>query len=596
MLNRSPIPSKQTTLHFIALVVSLCSFAYELAYAELLTVMYGGAVTQYGLTIGLFFSSLGVGSYLSRHLDDDRYANFFRAETYIALIAPIGALFIVWLNATSVLNGTPLFTEQVLARIPVVLVGILSGFELPMLLSMVEREHNDTTTVPETVGRAVSVVEAVLYRVATIFFHTSRESEEYDTYSTVLAMDYLGGLTGALVFVFYLYPQIGLIGSVVALALLNCLAALLFTLRFTDRAWNLSTPAGQNILSHERISVVLVCLLLTMSYVGAVAQNETVNDQVTEYYMENLIEQEYTQDTIDAEVVEQYTTPYQQVTYYDRTWKGDSDNLLFEGQTERCMRLGTAIQLCDSWVDSYHSGLVDVPLSMYANDTSTDALVLGGGDWIAADYLRAHNVSVDLVDLDSEFLERNKDDAFLEQYHNDSYEYQHLDVHYEDAFAYLQRTEAQYDVIILDLPGATSDDLLHLYSTEFYSLMANSLSPDGVVATWGYSEYTYKQHHEAYMNTVNEAGFQYSVRYWAYDDYNEDGQVRRGERFFLFAPNPNRPVPDPGAGSAYVQRHSEQYEGMDWTETPVYDGISPSSIFRPNHDLIIPESETNDNE
>jgi spermidine synthase len=72
--------SERVTLHGIACLVALCSFAYELVYSELLTVIYGGTVTQYGLTIGLFFSSLGIGSFFVRHFADAQHSNFFRTE------------------------------------------------------------------------------------------------------------------------------------------------------------------------------------------------------------------------------------------------------------------------------------------------------------------------------------------------------------------------------------------------------------------------------------------------------------------------------------------------------------------------------------
>ena len=43
------MPERRTatlTLLVLTFVVSFCSFAYEFAYSELLTVMYGGTVTQ----------------------------------------------------------------------------------------------------------------------------------------------------------------------------------------------------------------------------------------------------------------------------------------------------------------------------------------------------------------------------------------------------------------------------------------------------------------------------------------------------------------------------------------------------------------------
>src|SRR6056297_3124840 len=94
--------TKTLTLLAITYVVSFCSFAYEFVYSELLTVMYGGTVTQYVITVGLFFFSLGVGSALSDDLDGDRPANLFRTEVYLAVVAPAGFLLIVALNSVRI--------------------------------------------------------------------------------------------------------------------------------------------------------------------------------------------------------------------------------------------------------------------------------------------------------------------------------------------------------------------------------------------------------------------------------------------------------------------------------------------------------------
>lgn len=235
----SPRLSKQSLLHLEALLVSLCSFAYELVYSELLTIMYGGAVVQYGLTIGLFFCSLGFGSFLVRQLADQQYSNFFRTELYLAIVAPVGFVFVFWLNGITLPSAIPGILEQVAARLPVVIIGVLSGFELPLLLSMVETESRPTesrATLSQWLSTAVSRTGG---RVLSALFHTDSASEttDYETYSTVLAMDYLGGLAGAFVFVFGLYPRLGIIPTVFVLALLNGIAALGFAARFSDRKW-----------------------------------------------------------------------------------------------------------------------------------------------------------------------------------------------------------------------------------------------------------------------------------------------------------------------------------------------------------------------
>lgn len=577
--------SERTTLHGIACIVALCSFGYELVYSELLTVIYGGTVTQYGLTIGLFFSSLGVGSFLVRQFDDAQHSNFFRTEVYLALSAPVGFLFVLWLNTAVLPQSLPDEVIQVAARLPVVVVGVLSGFELPLLLSMVQSETGQSSP-PGWVERIGRAFENGTYRVLSAVFQTDRESTEYDTYSTVLAMDYLGGLLGALAYVFVLYPRLGLIPSVFVLALSNCLAAVLFVAQFSD-SWRSTGNYDLSISSPGHQVVLVACLLLTAVYAGVVIQHQTVDDELTGYYMESLIEDEHPQDTVSASITGQYTTRNQQVVRYERSWNGESENQLFAGESDTCLRLDSAIQLCDSWADSYHHGLVDVPMTMYENSTQTDVLLVGGGDWIAANYLRDHDVRIDQVDVDGEFMNRAKRSEFLERYHDDAYEYDNLTVYERDIYTYLQQNDREYDLILLDLPGAKSDDLLHLYSVEFYSMLADRLADGGTVATWGYSGYTYGPHHKAYMNTVREAGFDHRAGYYAYNDPDADGTDQLGERFFIFAPHEPQSTITPANGTDYVRTHGEQYRSVDWSETPRYAGVETNSVFDPNYDLIV---------
>ncbi len=579
--------SKQAILHATALVVALCSFAYELVFSELLTVIYGGALTQYGLTIGLFFSSLGLGSYLSAHLDDNRDGNLFRTEVYLALVAPAGVLGVVVLNAATLPAVVPELLVQALSRLPVVVVGALSGFELPLLLSMVESEYGDDRAAGRWRTAVADRLNAVAYRFLALLFHTSRSSDAYSTYSTVLAMDYLGGLCGALLYVFVLYPELGLIPSVFVLALLNCVAALLFAVRFSSRPWGLFTGESRNIVTSEHAAVFLACLALTAVYAGVGLSSNQVNEEVSGYYMENIIEAEWPEGTIDAEVTNQTTTRYQQIVEYEREWVGDSNNTDFAGETDTCLRLDTAIQLCESWADSYHSGLVDVPMTMYPNSTETEVLLVGGGDHIATNYLRNHSVRVDQVDLDGEFLSYARDDPFLAQFHDDAYRYEHLSIHQTDIYAYLQNTDKQYDLILLDLPGAKTDEMLNLYSVSFYEMLRSHLTDHGVVATWTYSRYTYAEHYYTYMNTVAEAGFEFTAPYWAYDDFNGDGDTQLGERFRLFAPDDDRPMVTPANGTGYVEQYETNYRQLHWQPTPTYEGVRPNRVFRPNYDVLV---------
>lgn len=574
------IRSRTVVLLSVTFVVSFCSFAYEFVYSELLTVMYGGTVTQYVITVGLYFFSLGVGAGLSDDLGADRSANFFRTEVYLAAVAPAGFLLIVVLNSVTIPSWMPAAVVWVIARLPVVAVGWLSGFELPLLTRMVQQTDVEP---PAWIGQWGGRVSALCRRGLGLFWHTHTPEGTRSGLSIVLALDYIGGLVGAVVYARILYPRLGLVSTIVALALINAVGALVFLVRFSDR-WGFGGATSLSFTNEPGVLLV-VCLLLTAGHAGALTHHEQLDHQVSGLYLEHKMESEYQPETMEIDIVEQKTTKYQHIVRYRRTWTGPGQNPHFTGRTEQCLRLGMDVQLCESWADSYHNGLVDVPMSMYEHSPDTEVLVIGGGDWIAIDRLRAYNVSVNHVDLDSEFMEYAERAPFFQRWHNDSDTYSKLNTTAKDGYAHLQRTNRSYDLILLDLPGATDDDLLKLYSTEFYQLLRTHLEDDGVVGTWAYSPNAHPQHHKAYINTVQSAGFTHQLPYSAWEDIDSDDRTERVERFYLLAPEQRGPIDTDRTD--YTRQYAARYETTRWESVPRYAGVRINSVFHPNYDIII---------
>ena len=589
--------TKTLTLLASTYVVSFCSFAYEFVYSELLTVMYGGTVTQYVITVGLYFFSLGIGSALSDDLQTDAPSNFFRTEVYLAAVAPAGFMLVVGLNSVAIPKAVPSELIWVVARLPAIAVGFLSGFELPLLTRMVEEvEETDRTTdsaglLPAAVTSGASRLYGLVLGVFGLFWTVERTEGERSGLSVVLAMDYVGGLFGAVVYAKVLYPALGLVPTIFVLALLNGVAALAFAARFSERRWGLFSDDRERraFASRESAALLAVCLLLTAGYAGAVANHRQVDREVTELYLEQQVESEYAKGAMDAEVTSQWTTQYQHVWRYQRTWTGAGPNPHFANETEECLRMGSAVQLCESWADSYHQGLVDVPMSLSDRGPETKVLVVGGGDWIAIDYLREYNVTVDHVDLDGEFMRHAKNDSFFSRWHDDAYEYDRLNTTVDDGYAYLKNTDEEYDLVLLDIPGATDDDLLTLYSKEFYGSLRRHLTDDGAVVAWAYSQYGYPQHHKAYLNTVRAAGFDRYAPYWAWEDVDRDGDRERVEQFYVLAPGQRSafPAPDSPRATDYLRRHADRYRDLRWHPIPRYRGVEVNSLFDPNYDLLV---------
>lgn len=524
---RAPsLRSERVLLLGLTLIVAFCSIVYELIYSEMLRVLFGGTVLRYSITIGLYLFSLGIGAVLYNYFDEDE-TNFFRIEVLLAVVGPLGLLGMILLNSVPDLQFPAKNTIVLVAsHLPIVAVGILSGLEIPLLSSMVQSERS--------------------------------------AFSEVLGVDYFGSLVGTVVYALVLYPSMGLITAIFVLGLLNAVAALAFSVRFTQ-----SSKA-----------LLMIGLLVTGVYAGVLVNEQQVEDSLTELYVEGSIEDEYPPGTASVDVTERYTTKYQDAVLYER-------RLADKPGADTCLRLDMAIQLCDRWADAYHEGLVDVPMSQFENGSETKVLLIGGGDWIAANYLRDYGVTVDQVDIDGQFMNYTKDHPFFEQYHDDAYEYDRLDIHVADARTYLRSTDERYDLILLDLPGARSDDMLPLYSSEFYTQLRTHLTDDGMVATWVYSRHAFANHHMAYVNTLRDAGFRGYADYSTYEDLDRDGELERGEQYYLLSPSPERTLSLERAGTVQNERMRSVYASTQWQAIPHYRGVEPNSVFDPNYDVII---------
>lgn len=523
------VDGRRLLLLGLTLVVAFCSIVYELIYSEMLRVLFGGTVVRYSLTIGLFLFSLGVGAFWYRYLAD-RPANFFRIEVALAVVGPLGLVAMVLFNSAPDVRF-PLKEPLVLtaSHLPVVVVGVLSGLEIPFLSGLIDSED--------------------------------------ESFSEVLGVDYLGSLVGTVVYALVLYPNVGLVTSIFVLGLANAVAALLF-------AWEFDRSSR---------ALLAVCLLVTASYAGVVVTGDAAEQELRRLYLESDIEAEYPPGQVDVAIRETRTTAYQQAVLYDRTTAATHDR---PRQTDRCLRLDGQLQLCDSWAESYHRGLVDRPMAAFDEPSDQRVLLIGGGDHVAVDRLRKYGVTVDRVDPDGKFLRYARDHPYFRQYHDDAYRYDGLQTTRADAVSYLREADETYDLILLDLPGARTDEMLPLYSTEFYALLRSHLAEDGVVVTWAYSRHAFGDHHKAYMNTVAAAGFDRHVAYNAWTDRDGDGHPERGERFYMLAPGP-RPALSVGdaPNAADAPRPSDQTP--TWRPVPTYDGVAPNSVFDPNYDIIV---------
>ena len=177
----------------VTFIGAFCSIIYELVLAQTLTVVFGGTVLRYSSTIGLFLFSLGLGAFLYEYIKGKVHLKkfFFFSELILAVLGFSGVFLIVYLNGP-LGEILPYWFLLTLSHIPIILIGIFSGLELPVLT----------------------------------------EFETKKRFAVILGTDYFGSLVGSIIFAIILYPNFGLLTTSIAVSLLNALIAVSFAIEY----------------------------------------------------------------------------------------------------------------------------------------------------------------------------------------------------------------------------------------------------------------------------------------------------------------------------------------------------------------------------
>jgi spermidine synthase len=165
-------------------LVAACGLVYELAAAALASYVLGDSVLQFSTVIGTYLFAMGIGSWLSRHIERQLPAQFLRIELLIALVGGLlpALLFLAHAHLPGAFRG--------LLYGLVLLVGTLVGLEIPLVMRILRR-------------------------------HVQLK----DLVSQVLTFDYLGALAVSIAFPLWLVPQLGLARTGLLFGLMNAAVA-----------------------------------------------------------------------------------------------------------------------------------------------------------------------------------------------------------------------------------------------------------------------------------------------------------------------------------------------------------------------------------
>ncbi len=293
-----------------------------------------------------------------------------------------------------------------------------------------------------------------------------------DLISRVLTFDYIGALLASLLFPLFLVPRLGLVRTSLLCGILNAAVAL----------WG--TYLLRPLLSHRglrglRIRAGLIIALLAVAIVKS--------DMLTTLAEESVL---------GDPIIHAETTPYQRLVLT---------------KTDRGFQLYLNGHLQFNSVDEYryHEALVHPALSSLKSPRNV--LVLGGGDGLAVrEILRYPSIeSVTLVDIDPGMTSLADRFPPLSELSRGALQDRRVTVINEDAFVWIGRQDSRrFDAAIIDFPDPGTFSIGKLYTTRFYRLLQERLTPDALISVQCTSPLVAPRSFWCIVSTLEAAGFQ----------------------------------------------------------------------------------------
>ena len=471
-----------------ALVLAACSLLYELLIAQTLSILAANTVVWYSVTIGVYLASMGLGALIHyRFATGDLWSRLFRVEVLLSIVGAL-AIPILHLTHTSavligisdisfvepgILSGAVFFGT---AFILTALIGILTGFELPLLIDL---------------GNAAASETRVTNRV--------------------LAADYMGSLLAGLIFPLLLVPFLGLIVIGLLTAGVNLLVALI-ALRWT-------TPNPER--PKFRLAVggsVAGAILLALFFVQPIQQYFVKN-----YYFYLEFSDDYATlfgSMKNADDVLRELSPYQRIDLIHDKVGYENDKLInyystkFTSNPEqprnRTLFLNGDFQVTSNFEEYYHEFFAHLPIATHGS-APRRVLVMGAGDGLLIRELVKYPEIEQIVhvDLDGKLVEMARTHPVLSVMNEGALEDPRVDIHFDDAYRFIRNSSDTFDAIYLDFPYVKDYNVSKLYSKEFLHFARQRLAPDGFLVFDSPGLDLPSEIRKIYLNTVWAAGFRF---------------------------------------------------------------------------------------
>ncbi len=436
----------------VTVILAFCSIVYELLLANTLALVTGNYIWWQSLTIGVYIGGLGLGAYFSDKLKDT-YRSIVNVEIALSFLGVISVVYVYFLHGSykysdnlfyytgdfrSVVYLQNLFALKFmffgLVQILTLMIGLFSGFEIPLMVRIAEDRLGDDV------------------------------NNEYQ----IFGINYIGTLIGTTFFAYLLLPKLDVIKTSVVVAMLNLAVCIYFVVRYLKA-------------SKTRYYIMTFCVLILGLFIGFNERAITQTYLKVFYYMPKILAQN-NKDIKDLYKkinrlpdIERSKSLYQylDIFNYPTIEKG-------EYKEATILTLDTNFQFNTATEFYYHQAFAHASIAMNEK-VPRKVLLLGGGDGLLLRELLKYDEieSIDFIELDEKMLDLAR--GRFANLNKNSLDNPRVKIQVNDGFYYLRNTSDKYDAIYIDFPYPNSYDLARLYSVEFYKYVLKALNPNGFV-------------------------------------------------------------------------------------------------------------------
>lgn len=422
-------------LYGLAFLTAFCSISIELILCSKISQLLYEGIFTYSLCVGLFILCMGLGSfrqYKKNLKSKEEILNaFFRVEIYMTILVGISLISIDSIYSLSKITN---FNALLSGVIFIIIIGFVTGQELPLLFSLVE-----SLKIGHNVQRNM------------IFF------------------DYLASFFASLVFTFFIFPYWGNLKASIFISLLNFLILLYLGRLFIQTYQN------------SKRKILLICTPIGLCLFVCTLLNDKIENELLERNRSY-----YHNDRLVAKM----NTPYQQVLLFssridESISTYDIEKIASSPQDYRIHLYLNGFRQFNNYLgvtnDAYHTYLMDSFIK--TNPNIKKALILGGGDGLPARQLLQYDQveKIDLVDLDEKWINFTQTNPIMRVNTQDSLNSPKIKLYYSDAFKWMNHSKKVYDLIIVDFPEGFNLATIRTVSVQFLNDLRRSLSRNGVI-------------------------------------------------------------------------------------------------------------------